>query len=200
MRLLKISLKIRLREDEKAVSHEGRVLFEESEEVEFSGYVEEHGGQFFNGYMKQSDIQDGGLLYVKGGYIGEEDIALLAVTNADSGCSLAWCVYGTSYEENKWEGFLDDTDGVPSTRFKYFFIGGDYLAYAEIKLEEIRKYAEEGENSKYYSAMRRLNQKKNRLGIAKKRGKLSFIAIWNLFDMYNYGYGPNTLIDIYPEE
>lgn len=177
MRLLKVSQKLVFKENSKSG------VFLKGEEVVFTGYLTGY-GCVLQGYLKREPITgDDITLYVKAHWDNvRRELVLLEATKNNCGYHepMAFCCYipYVSLAPNEGDGFLDDTNGAENKDF--FFINGNYIATATIKIEKIREYTNDGDlNDAFFIAERKVNRMINRYYLAKYDKKLHFGNLFN---------------------
>lgn len=201
MRLLKISQSIVFIQD----SFSG--VFKKGQEVTFSGYIN-GSGEIMTGYMKQEPIHHGNslTLYVKGYRViigSSEEWVLIQTTKSNCNAPITMCSWFSCVYNGKASGYLDDTDGRLSKEERYFFTNGNYIAHAEIQIEEIPKeslnvYTRNYDpNEEYTQIAKKRNRMLNKLYCAKKQNLLN---CGFLFDYIKSNWTDTDwrLIHIYP--
>lgn len=203
MRLLKISQSIVFKED----AFSG--IFKKGQEVTFSGYINGY-GEIVTGYMKQEPINNGNslTLYVKGyrDIVGQsEELVLIQTTKLNCNSPITMCGWFPCLYNGKSSGYIDDTNGQPSKEGKYFFTCGDYIAEAQIQVEEISKLrlnlltGNREPNKEYAKAEKKRNRMLNKLYSAKKQETLNCGFLFDYIKPHWVG-AHWRLIHIYPNQ
>lgn len=177
MRLLKVTQKVVFKKNSKSGT------FLKDEEVVFKGYLTGY-GSILQGYLKRDPVSGNDItLYVKAHWNNiKRELVLLESTKINCGYHepIAFCCFIPHIIKrfNEGDGFLDDSTG--GDKNDYFFIDGDYIATATIKIEKIRKYTDNGDlNDDFFVAERKINRMINRYYLAKNEEKLYLSFLFN---------------------
>lgn len=194
MRLLKVSQRIDFRHD----TFSG--IFSKGEKVKFTGFIN-GSSDIIRGYMQQEPLQDDSLtLYVKGLReisFGEETWILLQTTKVNAN-PITMCSYFPFITSDTATGYLDDTNGTPSHKGRYFFTCSHYLADAHIQVEEIPMLTSNEEpNPEYEIAEKAREEMLNKMYSAKEQGPLNLGFLLD-YVKPNWLGVQQKLIDTYP--
>ena len=162
------------------IFNENSGIFRRRQKVTFSGYL--HGyGEVVMGYMMSEPLENGKSLtfYVKGYREKKQkgSLLLLQTTMANIKTPITMCSYFPCVHKGVGFGFLDDTDGIPSEKGRYFFIGQNSIAQTEIKIEPI---SDSMDNKKYKNVEKKMDKMLSKLYSAQKRGKLNLANLLNV--------------------
>lgn len=199
MRLLKVSQKVVFKKNSKSG------IFLKDEEVIFSGYLTGY-GCVLQGYLKREPISGNDItLYVKAHWDNiRRELVLLEATKNNCGYHdpIAFCCYIPYVKtySNEGTGFLDDTYSIENENKDFFFIDGDYIATATIKIEKIREYTDNSDlNEDFFIAQRKINRMINRYYLAKYDKKLHLGHLFRRISPGWCGPGLSGLIGECPE-
>ena len=164
-------------------------IFAKGEKVSFNGYLQCHGREY-KGYMRQENEKGNGvLLYVRGLRQESGDLLLLGTTNKNRpipDCApICFCSFFYDFK-NEGEGYLDDTEGIPTTHNSYFFNNGEYIAKPFMVMDEIN--LSKNYDKRHESIKKKLNRK-----IEPTRGKKDVLFLERVFNGLSLG-----IMDRYP--